>query len=102
LSSLDDTDLAWLHIKHAEFGLDVESTLLGHDQKVAIRVYESFPLHASVREESMDREAFAKSWISRTSDTLEAGNEVTFAIIWYVEWKPSKLCWRQMHSLIGR
>jgi|TARA_R110002003_G_scaffold30_3_gene1843 hypothetical protein len=91
-----------LHIEHAEFGLDVESTLLGHDQEVAIRVYESFPLHASVREESMDCEAFAKSWISRTRDTLEAGNEVNLAIIWYVEWKPSKLCWRQMHPLIGR
>jgi hypothetical protein len=59
LASLDDADLTRLHVQHAEFSLDVERTLLGYDQKVAIRVHNGLALHAGVGQERVDSKSLA-------------------------------------------
>jgi hypothetical protein len=91
LASLNDTNLTRLHVQHAKFSLNIERTLLRHDQEVAIRVHKSLLGHATVGEESMNRKSLAESWVSRPRDALEACDEIDVAIGWDVKGKPRKL-----------
>lgn len=103
-TALDDDDLTGLNEKRSEFGLDVQGSLLGNDEKLAVRVDEGFLRHAGIRGVNVRRETFEERWVARAGDCFETGNEVDLSIfsICDVEGVPGQLGGRDVHTGVQR
>lgn len=98
LPLLHDTDLSRLNIERPEFGLNVQCSLLWNDHPIAVRVHERLLLHAGVCHIHMSCDTFPKGWLAGSGHSLEALNEVDFAVSWDIEGGPGQLGGREMDA----
>ena len=91
LATLDHADFARLYVQEAKLGLNIESTLLRHDEKVSVRVDKGSLLHALVTQKDVRGQAFPKSWVARSSKSLEAVHKVYLLCCGDLEGLPSQL-----------
>mmetsp|Transcript_29560 Transcript_29560/g.49707 ORF Transcript_29560/g.49707 Transcript_29560/m.49707 type:complete len:204 (-) Transcript_29560:383-994(-) len=75
-TTLDDADLLGLHLQEAKLCLDVERSLLGHDEEISIRVVEGLVLHRSVGRVDVDDRSRLDLGISSSCDGLETLDKV--------------------------
>jgi hypothetical protein len=73
---LNDAYLARLDIEGPELSLDVQSTLLWDNEKIAIRVHEGAFLHALGCGEDVGSQSFPQSRIPRAGNRAESRYEI--------------------------
>lgn len=91
LASLDHANLARLHKQLAKLRLDIQSSLLGYNQPVAVGIHRCSAAHARVGEVRVHCQPLAQRRVAGAGDGLETADEVDFAIFRDVEGKPGEL-----------
>lgn len=100
LTTLDDADFSRLDIEMAKLSLYVQGTLLGHNEKIAIRIDKSAVLHAFVAQENMSGQALSKSLVARTCDSFQTIDKVHSLLGGYLKWISGQLSGRDMDPRI--
>lgn len=75
-TALDYEELSRPHHNPAELGLDVKSSQLRNDEKVAVAVAERLFVHGRVREIHVDSETFSQRRVTVPCDSLQSVNKI--------------------------
>jgi hypothetical protein len=88
-TSLHHTNLTWTDHHMSKLGLDIQTTKLGNNHHVPIRVDNRTIGHRGVGGVDVDSEAFRKCGIPGTGECFESGEKVDFGVAgWEGEWAP--------------
>ncbi|KAG9954756.1 homogentisate 1,2-dioxygenase, partial [Aureobasidium melanogenum] len=76
-ASGDNADFIWSYEQSTKLGPNVQHSMLGHDQKVAVCAVESFmSIHVFSSGEYIDSDARLHAWVASSSDQMEAVDPV--------------------------
>jgi hypothetical protein len=96
-TSRDNDDLTRFDPEFAEFGGDIENTLLGHNEVVSVAVDVGGMIHALVAHVCVCGNSFTKGWVARSCNSLDTGNKVDIVSLRDIEWEPSELSWADVN-----
>lgn len=93
-ASLDHNNLPGLHIDAAELRDQVQSTLLRHNQPVAVSIVEGTIRHRFVGGVHVDGDAVSRTWIAGATESVQSLNKIaTFPVSGKSQWMPPHLVW---------
>ena len=90
------------YLNMGEFGLDVETSLLRHDQKVSVGIDKGGFVHALIRAVYVCCDALTQERVTRACHSLHALDKVHAAVFWDIEGQPCELSRRHVHTRVER